>query len=278
VRAAVDAVAAVRTVWLPRGRVFDAAVDVCAPVIDVDAHRQPTGNGRPWSSYLARAFGAPDVALDTGATIGSLTTPTAGFRDQYYGLVGAIAEANGAVHNGVRPLVTAGLVDLGRCAWGERPARFAKQRWRAPVVDLERACERPAAAAWLRRTAVPKVVVATQTRVVEAAVDEAGAWVPSVPLVMVPAPREQLWRVAAALCAPPVSAWVAHRTAGTALAQGAIKVSARLVRAIPLPVDEHAWDRGAAALRDGDLDGFGVAMTRAYRATDDALTWWQARR
>jgi hypothetical protein len=253
-------------------------VDVCAPVIDVgSASEEPA---RAWSSHLAESLGVPEVELRRAPTIASIAQPTAGFRDQYYGFVGAVSEANGTplARDTARPLVTTGLIDLGRCAWGERPARFGRKRWASPVVDVVCARARPAARAWLERTGVPKVVVATQTRVLEAAVDERGDWVPSVPLVMVEAPRDQLWHVAAAVCAPPVSAWVAQRAAGTALAPGALKVSARLVGEIPLPVDEREWDRGTAALRHGDLDAFGVAMTAAYRAGDDVLSWWQARR
>ena len=52
-------------------------------------------------------------------------------------------------------------------------------------------------AGWVDDLQVPKVLVATQTRVGEAAVDEVGTWVPSVPTIAVVAPAERLWAVAA---------------------------------------------------------------------------------
>jgi hypothetical protein len=218
----------------------------------------------------------PDLELDGSAMIADVAVPTAGFRDEYYGLTSAVVEHD-CLEGIFAPLITAGLVDIGRCAWGERAARFAKRRWRAPVVDVAIARANPAAAAWITRTRVPKIVVATQTRVMEAAVDEAGTWVPSVPLIVVPAPPRHLWRVAAAICSPPVTAWVAHRAAGTALAQRALKVSARLVGQIPLPRDDDAWQAGADALCAGDLRRFGEAMVRAYNTESDVLRWWQHR-
>ena len=60
------------------------------------------------------------------------------------------------------------------------------RRWRRPAVDLVglRAAD-PAVARWVDDLQVPKVLVATQTRVGEAVVDEVGAWVPSVPMIAV---------------------------------------------------------------------------------------------
>ena len=94
---------------------------------------------------------------------------------------------------------------------------------------------------------MPKVLVATQTRVVEAVADVDGAWVPSTPVVAVPAPPERLWHVLAALLAPPVTAWALHETAGTALAPGAWKLSAAQVRQLPAPADARLGRRRRAA-------------------------------
>ena len=133
------------------------------------------------------------------------------------------------------------------------------------------------AADWVRRTSAPKLLVATQTRVVEVAVDEDGEWVPAVPVVVVLAPVDRLWSLAAALTSPAVSAWLHQRAAGTALSSTALKVSAALLREVPLPTDDAAWERGTAAFGRGDIDGFAAAMTDAY-ATDAAVTaWWLER-
>jgi hypothetical protein len=208
--------------------------------------------------------------------VGDLATAPAGFRDQYYGLVPHVAE-HAAVDRGA-PLVTAGLIDLGSCAWGERPASFAKRRWVAPVVDLDSVDGK--AAEWVARQRVPKVVVATQTRVIEAAVDVAGDWVASVPTIAVIAPPEQLWLLAAALCAPATSAIALRSFAGAALSGDAIKLSASAVLDLPLPADRDAWARGADRLSAGDLPGYADAMGAAYGIDDGGalLDWWHARR
>jgi hypothetical protein len=177
--------------------------------------------------------------------------------------------------DGVRPLITSGLVDLGRVAWGERPCRVGGRRWHRPVVDASALQGR--AAQWAARTAVPKLLVATQTRVVEVVVDEEGHLLPAVPLVVVLAPPEELWRLAAALAAPAVTCWLLRRTSGAALAREALRVSAPVLRAVPLPAGEEAWTQGATALRGGELDRFVEAMASAYGVGPEVGDWWRAR-
>ena len=151
----------------------------------------------------------------------------------------------------VAPLVTSGLVDWVGCGWGTRQVRYARRRWEAPVVDLDRLSGAPPVAQrWVARYRAPKLVVASQTRVVEAAVDPAGDWVPSVPaLAVVPHDPDDLWRLAAALLAPAASAWLAHRSGGTALDGRAIKVAKPDLAALPLPGDPTAWDAAAGRSR-----------------------------
>ncbi|HMK09978.1 MAG TPA: hypothetical protein VK461_00195, partial [Acidimicrobiales bacterium] len=129
----------------------------------------------------------------------------------------------------------------------------------------------------LRARLVPKVVVATQTRVIEAAVDESGDWLPAVPVISVVAEPSMLWPIAAALCSPPLTAWAATRHLGAARSPTALKLSAREVRALPLPPPSPSWDAAAAALRAGDLLGAGRAMCDAYGVDDQAFRWWEAR-
>lgn len=271
--------ARLREIWVPEGPGFSAAVDVCAPVLDVHA-ADPDASAlagpretSPWSAHLARHLGVPAVHLPSGPTIGVEAEVTAAFRDEYYGLAAAVREHADRAHG--RPLITTGLIDVGRCAWGERPARVARRTWAAPVVDTAVLTGR--AAAWAARTDRPKLLVATQTKVVEVAVDEDGTWVAAVPVIVVLAPSERLWPLAAALSAPPVAAWAAERTAGTALSAGALKLTAALVRAVPLPGDADAWAEGAAALQAGDIETCAVAMTSAYSATGEVLDWWRDR-
>jgi hypothetical protein len=133
--------------------------------------------------------------------------------------------------------------------------------------------------------------------VVEAAVDDDGSWWPSVPVVSVVLDPdhdddETRWLVAAALSAPPISAWAAERSGGTALAPQALKLSARQVAEVPLPVDRDAWSEGARLLRlvapalDDDararalLDA-GRVLTAAHDLPgpvgSEVLRWWAER-
>ncbi|MGH9231023.1 MAG: N-6 DNA methylase [Acidimicrobiales bacterium] len=286
VRSAVDERARLLDIWVDERPVFAASVRVCAPVLEVG----PEGrNGEPnaWSERFAAAVGVPRVRMTSTGTIGDLATVVAGFRGEYYGLVDVVREhaAGDAV---MAPLVTSGLIDWLGCSWGARPARFAKRTWRAPVVDLaelERAGGR-AARSWVARTRVPKLVLATQTRVAEAAVDEAGSWVPSVPVVSVlPHDAADLWRLAAAVASPAATAWLLGRAPGTALASGALKVAAPDLLSLPLPIDRSAWDEAAAAVcvlatgppSPAACDRFLEAAAAAYATPPSLTAWWRER-
>jgi hypothetical protein len=276
VRAAIDRVARVREVHVPLGRAFEAAVDVCIPVLDVGAASRSHGDGEAsptWGGHLAEVLGVPAVELVGGARLGAEATVLAAFRTEYYGTVPHVHEEDVLPHG--RPLLTTGLVDLGGIAWGQRPARAGGRRWDRPVVDV--AALEGRAAAWLERTAGPKVVVATQTKVLEAAVDEDGRYVAGVPLVVVRSDPPRVWHLAAAISAPAVCAWLLGRAAGSGLSPGAVRVSAPDLRDVPLPVDRDAWDDGASAFRARDLVGYAAAMGRAYDVGPEVGAWWRER-
>jgi N-6 DNA Methylase len=290
VRAAVDRRADLRRLWVDDAPVFAASVRVCAPVLEPrtePALGDGPGPSERWRGLWADALGVPRLPGSAGPTLGDRATVLAGFRDQYYGLVAAVREHDPAdPPAAVAPLVTSGAIDWCASAWGRRPVRYAKARWRAPVVDLARlaALPSPAAQRWVARTRRPKLVVATQTRVVEAAVDAAGAWVPSVPtLAVLPRGDEDLWRLAAALAAPAATAWLLRRAAGTALGVRALKVSAPDLAALPLPADRAAWDDAAAAVRavvadptPAAVDAYLAAAAAAYGSGPDLTAWWRA--
>jgi hypothetical protein len=240
--------------WVPDRRLFDAAVRVVGVVLD-----ERGGLGGDWASLLADERGVPDVRLE-GERLGDRAHVTAGFRDEYYALAAFVQEDVGA------PLVTSGLIDPNVLRWGERSARYGKRRWDRPAV---------APGAPVDSHLVPKLLVATQTRVIEAVADVAGEWVPCTPVISVVPVDLPLWHALAVLLAPPVTAWAMRRTVGSALSGDAIKLSASQVRDVPLPAAGPSWDAAAAALEAGDLLGAARSMTDAYGV--DVLAWWQAR-
>jgi hypothetical protein len=294
-------------VWFAAQPVFDAGVRVWAPVLEHGRsarvsiarrreanfeHAPPvdaTASSATWAPLVVDLTGVPCADVCSRGTVGDLATATAGFRDQFYGLVGAVREQRCDDESLTPRLVTSGLIEPLALAWGDLTATFARERFRHPVVDVE-ALEADVAR-WVRAQLVPKLVVATQTRVLEVAVDERGDVVPSTPVIAVHAPPDHLWRLAAAMSAPPVTA-IALRTAfGAALSTHAVKLSARQVLGLPLPADENAWDhaarlaRAAAAVPRADhaaraaaLAEYGAAACVAYGvASSDMLDWWLTR-
>ncbi len=319
--------APLRALWAAREAVFDAGVRACAVVLDVGggggadvlvAHGPAVtvGGVRPrasWGELAADALGAPALPPSlapspSGSTaspgsgpgrrrLGDLASATAGFRDEHYALVAACREAAAGEEADGRAtarLMTVGAVDPLWTAWGTGPIRFGGRDWERPVVD--RSALPPRIAGWLDRQLRPKVLLATQTRLLEPCVDRHGIVAPATPLVAVHADVDQLNRVAAVLLAPPVVAWAWRRWFGTAMAIDAVKLAARQVVELPLPPDLDRWDEAAAlvaALARQPLDGgqddggraaaravaVGVArlMTEAYGASGDVFDWWQHR-
>jgi len=311
--------------WVATELVFDAFVQVCAVVLERSAKAAPrpqqpavrrwrgrsvellpSADGHTligtiaataatedlpgeaasrWAPYALAAVGVPDPTIRWSGRLGSLGTARAGFRDEYYGLVGHVSEAPEDVVDidevpaGYAPLVTSGLIDPGRCWWGERTVVFARARYQRPVVDRAGVADGGGrAASWAAGLAVPKVVVATQTRVGEAAVDLAGTWLASTPTVAVIADPARLWEIAAVVCSPVGSVVALALTAGSARSLVAIRHRVSSVSALPLPIDRDAWLAGSDALQRGDQSSFAEAMAAAYavEAPGELEAWWTA--
>lgn len=325
VRDAVDDAADLLDLWVDDRQVFAASVRVCAPILQVrrlaaagggqdrsapgagGAAQRPARAHRPsrWRDLLAGATGVPAVELAASADrLGDRAALAAGFRDEYYGLAELVCEAGpDGPGPGQAALVTAGVVDWGSASWGQRPVRFAKRSWAAPVVDLARleADGTAAARRWVERTRGPKLVVATQTRVVEVAVDESGDWVPSVPAIaVVPRCPSDLWPLAAALAAPAATAWLLRRAPGAALSRGALKIAAGDLADLPLPGHAAAWEAATSAFRQvardavgapvpgsdappdpapdpGAFEAFVAAAAAAYGSSPALVRWWRGR-
>jgi hypothetical protein len=254
-----------------------------------------------WSHLTAEASGIPSPAMQTEGCIGDLAVVTADFRDQYYGLDGFLiehAECSGAragpdFERRFPPIVTTGAIDLACCKWGASPMRILKNKWQAPRVDRTRMEREGTLSLWMTQRLVPKVLVATQTKVIEVFADDAGRFLPSVPVLsVVPNDPTDTLLLAAALAAPPISALAMTKYSGAALSADAIKLSARQAAALPLPADRAAWKHAAAAFSEAQLQtegaarlerlsAFGAAACDAYGVQPAGraalLKWWTGR-
>ena len=287
IRAQVAAALSFDWFWSAQEPMFDAMVRTCAvglrrgrrqgAIVRFDgAHFAPmtpavlpaSTPNHHWAWLIADSHGLPAVpAVETSGVVADRALVTANFRDQYYGMVGAVADdADGP------PLITTGLIDVASCHWGSRATRFAKQRFAAPRVDRSRLA--PFMQRWAQRCLVPKVLVATQTRVLEAVADEAGEWLPAVPVIrLVPSEPQALWPLAAVLTSPMASLHIAAQSVGSGLSAATVRVSQRTLGDLPWPAGDL---RGAVeALRDGDIVGCGRLVDAAYGVDDPAVTaWW----
>ncbi len=300
------------TLWVASEGVFGASVRTCV-VVFRNGEKPSTGELRrfvgldfsplsplpisedeiddmeTWAPLIADGFGVPAVELDQSHTLGEVLEATADFRDQYYGLVPFVEEAHGRVPDGVgcAALVTVGLIEPADLLWGKRPTKFNKVSYNSPVVDLERLRIESDLGDWATTRLVPKLLLATQTRVVEVVVDESGVLLPSVPVITVTTQDISLWHAAVALMSPPITAWVAARYMGAALSIGALKLSASQVQNLPMPAASADWDRAAQMIRGATgpsssperrqkLVDAGSLMCNAYRVadTDQLMNWW----
>lgn len=283
IRDSVDREAELFWSWWSPVKHFDADVYVCALGFERRAapspgNRMPPENDRHhgWSDVVVRALGVPPLPrIESAGTAGGRATFTANFRDEYYGMAPAVGD-----HERGPRLVTSGLIDPNRCWWGDRPVRFNKRTFLRPRLDVAALDGRMTA--WVRRLAVPKVLVANQTRVIECVVDADGSTVPGVPVVAA-RPRtigepDRLLALAAVLSSPFASAWVWHRVAGTGLSARTVRVGPSLLADVPWPA--APLDAASEAWRDGDLDSAAAAVHHAYGidpAAGATLTaWWRA--
>ena len=252
--------------WSPRLQ-FDASVVVCAVGFRRRTvprnQRDASGDREPvWTSVVTQAMGIPDLPPVTASgCVGSRATVTANFRDEYYGLIPAVGD-----HRSGPPLVTSGAIDPGCCRWGERPVTFNRRRFERPRVNVSLLDERMRR--WATRLAVPKVLIANQTRIVECVVDRQGTMLPAVPVLtarpLIPDDASELSAVAAVLSSPLASVWLWHAAAGTGLSARTVRLRPALVSSVPWP--DGALGQAVAAYDRGDLAG--SAVRRASRLWD----------
>ena len=300
VRTSFDARSQMFWSWWTGERAFDAQVHTCAlafefgartpPALSDSRAARPPGN---WTGVVTSRHEIPPLpALETSGCLADRATLNANFRDEYYGMVPAVAD-----HPAGPPLITSGLIDPGRSRWGERPVTFAKRRLQSPRIDL--AALDPKMQRWAAKRLVPKVLVANQTAIIEAVCDDRGEFLPAVPVVAIYPGRGGtlfdtgpidagsadadsvdsglVWQIAAVLTSPVASAWAWHRQAGTGLSAGTIRLGPVLLGELPWPAG--SLDEAVRALRADDVPGCGTAVLDAYALEsaadrDALLTWW----
>ncbi|MGI9613244.1 MAG: N-6 DNA methylase [Acidimicrobiales bacterium] len=297
-RADLDERAPLTGLWAAREALFDAGVRACAPVLQVGRARRSepvvvvaagpdvtVGGERPaqgWGDLAADALGAPSLPPLVGR-LGDLVRATAGFRDEHYGLVSVCREAEAGEAGGdaieTARLVTVGSVDPLSLAWGRQPMRFGGHDWDRPIVT--RTGLSPRVGRWFDAQLGPKVLLATQSKLLEPVVDRTGDLMPATPLIAIHADPADLDHVAAVLLAPPVVLWAWRRWFGTALTVDGVKLAARQVEELPLPTHQGRWDEAAALIaatdspdRDGLVPQVGAIMTEAYGAGTEVMDWW----
>ena len=303
IREKLDKEASLFGLWIGGPNIFEADVNVCAPLItkgpasdsvliwegkEVNKCANQLKRGDNWAKAISIVQGVPNVFL-SGLEMRIRAPATAGFRDQYYGLIQHVSECN-QVSPTMVPLITVGMIDPLRNRWGTGKFRFAGKAWDHPMVNLETlAKENPELHEWVTNRLKPKVLVATQTKILEVLPDPEGILVPSTPAISVECSVEDIWRVAAALSAPAVSANSFSATAGSALSVDTIKLSAKQVNEIPLPEDSESWNQAAhfakkaflAETEDqwlGFLTKMAEKMGQAYRTESPSLQeWWESR-
>ena len=98
------------------------------------------------------------------------------------------------------------------------------------------ACRRrlalPALQRWAAQRLVPKILIANQTRRIEAVIDRDGSWLPSVPVIT--CVTDRLDDVAAVLHSDAATDWVRYHAAGSGLSATSVRLTARLLASIPL--------------------------------------------
>ncbi len=180
------------------------------------------------------------------------------------------------------------MIDPGTLGWGLRPRRLARRSVLRPVASLERLAEvSPKVGRWAARRSVPKVLVASQTRVVEAVLDRRGDCLPVTPVISVEPidPSVPLELIAAVLGAPSTSARIASTAAGTGLSAGSLRIRAAALGELEVPEDAESVHRAVTAWRDLEMLGatdpverwraVGSRLDHSLGVDDDGIVhWW----
>lgn len=335
IRAAIDEIMSIVGIWVaPRNVFSDAQVQVCAVVatktdytnttkcwVGADFQESEPGRNRservaaclegkhglgsparqpePWSHIAARSKSIPTLTIArNGKTIGDIARVTAGFRDQFYGLIPFTREATkqelaqlekakkdggGSIELETVCLTTTGMLDPLANKWGTRPFRFASKDWNYPVIDITRLKnEDHKLYQWVKERLRPKLLVATQTKIVETYLDTIGYTLPVTPTITVETDDvSDLIKALAVLHHPYISVWLHLETFGTALSLDAIKVSAKQLAQLPLPQLSETTCRDISRLANKPIELARYLIENVELADgpagEEIFRWWQER-
>lgn len=286
--------------WVDDGDVFDASVKVVAPLVvrdpgqpvfpvplfsGVAVERAGVTYSTTWSGMLADLQGVPAIGGHTRGTVSDLAVVSADFRQWFYDVAAVVHEAEaGEVHHraghggGVVRVVTSGLIDPNRDLWGVLDTKIGGKKLSRPTLTPEQLDD-------LGGTdrLGPKVLVASQTKVIEAIVDAEGSAVGLTPVITArPRLEADLWRLAAVFLSPLASVCARRAAAGSGLSREAVRLSTTVVGSLPLPSKSiESWTAAAEVLARGasreSLLEAGQLMQQAYGLTDDSMfSWWKS--
>ena len=286
--------------WIGGSDIFEAGVHVCAPIFGpVEGESQlklwdgpeieeraPIGRRKKdnWTEIISAVSGVPCVNLQ-GPELKNISSSTAGFRDQFYGLKDYVSEKH-LCQGDWAPLITVGMIDPFRNRWGQGTFRYANKNWIEPVVDLDALRKGNLELFhWVKDRLRPKILVATQTKILEVLPDPEGRLIPSTPVISVECDYENVWLISAALSSPAASARAFARAAGAAMSSDTLKLSATQISEIPLPERTFEWNQGAeyaqqAYLAESEplwasyLHKLGQETAKAYQIDNDVFEWW----
>lgn len=272
-RTRVTSLATMVASWWSSSPQFEADVTVSVLIFE-RREAEVAGSAAPWTAAITAALGIPPVPrLTVAGTVGDRASATANFRDEYYALVPAVGD-----HENGPPLITSGLIDPARCMWGDKPVQFARQLFAAPRVDVAQLTGR--FPRWAEKMLQPKVLVAAQTRTIEAVVDLQGEWLPGVPVTTVfPDDVDELEQIASVINSPIAALIAWHERAGTGLSPTSLRLSPSSVLNLPWPANDIS-PSALQTLSDGEFAAFGLMMCESFgvsRSDAETITaWWQA--
>lgn len=301
--------------WVSEEHAFEQAlVSTCAPVVcntpnanqpttcahsitfresQPEPHNRAATQAGTWSHLTADARDLPRLSIDPTSTIQSIADATADFRDEYYGLRDFITQSTDLNDQSHPKLITTKMIDPATNRWGHTECRILKQSWLSPRVDRARMQSHGTLSDWIIKRLVPKVLIATQSVVIEAIADEQGHWLPCMPVISV-MPKEPtgIWHLASALSSPIACLHAVRHYAGTAMTPDAIKLSAKQVLSLPAPEPGTSWDLGAMAFEHASasdsstetlelLSTSGLHLCDAFalhnEERDVLMQWWLKR-